>query len=184
MLTRHLTAAVQDALSDTPAVLLVGARQVGKSTLAQLTQPGRPVLTFDDLDTLTAALSDPQGFVAGLPGAVTLDEIQRVPGLFLPLKAAIDRQRTAGRFLLTGSANVLTLPAVADSLAGRLEVLTLWPLSQGELGGQQEHFIDLAFGDTSPPLPLTGLPEVPAAGRLPGGPGTHPGPPPGIFPPT
>lgn len=166
MLPRFLATALQDALTDTPAVLLVGARQVGKSTLTRLVHPGRAALTFDDLDTLAAAQSDPQGFVAGLPGTVTLDEVQRAPGLFLPLKAAIDRQRTAGRFLLTGSANVLTLPTVADSLAGRLEVLTLWPLSQGELEGQPERFIDLAFGDAPPPLTLSGLPESELLTRL------------------
>ena len=166
MLTRSLTHALQDALSDTPAVLLIGARQVGKSTLTRLTQPDRPVFTMDDLDTLAAATADPQGFVAGLPAQVTLDEIQRAPGLFLPIKAAIDRQRQQGRFLLTGSANVLTLPAVADSLAGLLEVLTLWPLSQGELLSQQERFIDLAFSQDVPPLRLPILPEADLLSRL------------------
>ena len=80
---------------------------MGKSTLIRLAQPGRPILTLDDLGVLSAAQSDPQGFVAGLPEAVTIHEIQRAPGLFLPLKAAIDRDGQPGRFLLTGSANVL-----------------------------------------------------------------------------
>jgi uncharacterized protein len=171
MLPRFLTSALLDALSDTPAVLLVGARQVGKSTLTQLAQPDRVSLTLDDLSVLSAAQGDAQGFVTGLPKTVTLDEIQRAPGLFLPIKAAIDQGRQhglsqPGRFLLTGSANVLTLPAVADSLAGRLEVLTLWPLSQGEIEGQQERFIDLAFGEDSPPLTLPGLPETELLPRL------------------
>jgi uncharacterized protein len=166
MFTRFLTPALQAALTDTPAVLLVGARQVGKSTLTRLAQPGRTVLTLDDLDTLSAAQLDPQGFVAGLPREVTLDEIQRAPELFLPIKAAIDRDRQPGRFLLTGSANVLTLPAVADSLAGRLEVLTLWPLSQGELEGTQERLIDLAFSEAAPPLNMPVLPESELIARL------------------
>lgn len=166
MFTRHLTPALRDALTDTPAVLLVGARQVGKSTLTRLVGPERLLLTLDDLDTLSAATLDPQGFVSGLPAQVTLDEIQRAPGLFLPLKASIDRHRQAGRFLLTGSANVLTLPAVADSLAGRLEVLTLWPLSQGEIEGRRERFIDLAFGETASPLTLDALPEAELLIRL------------------
>ena len=171
MLPRFLTGALLDALSDTPAVLLVGARQVGKSTLTRLAQPGRASLTLDDLGVLSAARSDPQGFVTGLPETVTLDEIQRAPGLFLPIKASIDQGRLQGagqpgRFLLTGSADTLTLPAVADSLTGRLEVLTLWPLSQGEIGGQQERFIDLAFGEEGPPLNLSGLPEQELIARL------------------
>lgn len=137
MHARHLTPLLADALSDTPVVLLNGARQSGKSTLVQslpesVTSPRR-YLTLDDAAVLNAALSDPGGFIAGLQGPVTLDEVQRAPGLFLPIKAAVDRQRQPGRFLLTGSADVLLLPAVADSLAGRMEVLTLWPLSCAEV---------------------------------------------------
>ena len=150
MLTRHLTQPLTDALSDTPVVLVVGARQVGKSTLAHTADPGRTELTLDDLGVLAAAQGDPAGFVAGQAGPVLIDEVQRAPELFLPIKAAVDRTRTPGRFLLTGSANVLTLPRLADSLAGRLEVLHLWPLSQGELSGLRDAFIDAAFGDALP----------------------------------
>ena len=103
MLTRFLTPALLDALSDTPAVLLVGARQVGKSTLTRLAQPDRVSLTLDDLGVLSAARSDPQGFVTGLPETVTLDEIQRAPGLFLPIKASIDQGRSRGRACRAGS---------------------------------------------------------------------------------
>ena len=85
---------------------------------------------------LRAAKSDPAGFINALQGPVTLDEVQRAPELFLPIKAAVDRQRTPGRFLLTGSADVLLLPGIADSLAGRMEVLSLWPLSSAELADQ------------------------------------------------
>lgn len=92
-------------------------------------------LTLDNASVLSAAREDPQGFVQGLEGPVVLDEVQRAPELFLPIKAAVDQDTRAGRFLLTGSANVLLLPQLADSLAGRMEILTLWPFSQGELAG-------------------------------------------------
>jgi len=125
-----------DALLDTPVVLINGARQTGKSTLVQGLQsvdaPPRRYLTLDDPVVLQAAQSDPAGFVNGLQGPVTLDEVQRAPGLFLSIKAAVDRDRQPGRFLLTGSADVMLLPGVADSLAGRIEVLSLWPLSSAE----------------------------------------------------
>ena len=131
---RHITPLLTDALADTPVVLINGARQSGKSTLAQAASgPPRKYLTLDDAAVLNAATSDPVGFINALQGSVTLDEVQRAPELFLAIKAAVDRQRTPGRFLLTGSANVLLLPHVADSLAGRMEVLSLWPLSSAEI---------------------------------------------------
>lgn len=137
MFTRHLEPLLEEALADTPVVLLNGARQTGKSTLAQAVaaRDGRRYLTLDDRVVLAAARSDPAGFVAGLTGPVVMDEIQRAPELFLDIKAAVDRERTPGRFLLTGSANVLLLPNLADSLAGRMEILTLWSMSQAELAG-------------------------------------------------
>ncbi len=137
MYTRHISHLLSTALSDTPVVLVNGARQTGKSTLVQspLVQSVSPrqYLTLDDVSVLNAATSDPVGFINGLQSSVTLDEVQRAPGLFLAIKAAVDRERRPGRFLLTGSANVLLLPDIADSLAGRMEVLTLWPLSCAEL---------------------------------------------------
>lgn len=137
MYTRHIANLLNDALSDTPVVLVNGARQSGKSTLVQSalvqSMAQRRYLTLDDVSVLNAATSDPVGFINGLQGPVTLDEVQRAPGLFLAIKAAIDRQRIPGQFLLTGSANVLMLPNMADSLAGRMEILTLWPLSCAEL---------------------------------------------------
>ncbi len=145
MHTRHITPLLRDALADTPVVLVNGARQTGKSTLVQsLSAPAagasgsapatpRRYLTLDDTVVLRAAQSDPAGFINGLQGPVTLDEVQRAPELFLPIKAAVDRERTSGRFLLTSSADVLLLPGIADSLAGRMEVLSLWPLSSAEL---------------------------------------------------
>jgi len=136
MHNRHVATLLQSALDDTPVVVINGARQSGKSTLAKLqkAQSGLPrrYLTLDDAVVLNAAKSDPSGFIAALDGPVTLDEIQRAPELFLPIKAAVDRQRQPGRFLLTGSADVLLLPGLADSLAGRMQVLSLWPLSCAE----------------------------------------------------
>lgn len=138
MFPRHIQPRLTDALADTPVVLLNGARQTGKSTLVQAlaADAGRRYLTLDDRVVLAAAKNDPTGFIAGLSGPVALDEIQRAPELFLDIKAAVDRDRSPGRFLLTGSANVLLLPTLADSLAGRMEIINLWPLSAGEIAHQ------------------------------------------------
>lgn len=144
------------ALTDTPVVLLHGARQVGKSTLAQEIASGphrARYLTLDDAAVLAAAKSDPAGFIHNLAEPVVIDEVQRVPELFVSIKAAVDRDRRPGRFLLTGSANVLLLPKLSESLAGRMEVLSLWPLSQGEIIGEIEDFIDRVFAPKLSPLP-------------------------------
>jgi predicted AAA+ superfamily ATPase len=157
MYPRNLTALLREALDDRPVVLLNGARQVGKSTLVQsltgnLTGMDRAqYFTLDDATVLAAVTRDPAGFVAGLAGPVILDEVQRAPELFLALKAAVDRDRRPGRFLLTGSANVYVLPRVSESLAGRMEILTLWPLSQGEIEGRVEGFVDALFARTLAP---------------------------------
>lgn len=137
MFPRHIQPLIEAALADTPVVLINGARQTGKSTLVQaVSQNGkRRYLTLDDRAVLAAAKSDPTGFIAGLEGNVAIDEVQRAPELFLDIKASVDHRREAGRFLLTGSANVLLLPTLADSLAGRMEVLSLWPLSSAEMAG-------------------------------------------------
>ena len=116
---------------------------------SEVTGQERQYLTFDDPGILAAARRDPNGFVAGLNASVTLDEIQHIPELFLVIKAAIDRDRQPGRFLLTGSANVTLLPKLSESLAGRMELLTLWPLSQGEIRGIQENFVDTMFSEKS-----------------------------------
>lgn len=155
MFTRHLTPALLSALSDSPVVFLNGPRQSGKSTLVQSLAAGAHrarYMTLDDLTVLSAARGDPQGFLAGLDGPVILDEVQRAPELFLALKAEVDRDRRPGRFLLTGSASVTVLPQLSDALVGRMEILTLWPLSQGEVEGVNEGFIDALFEpDLSPP---------------------------------
>lgn len=136
------------ALADTPVVLVHGARQTGKSTLVRrIAEAEHPAtyVTLDDAVVLAAALGDAQGFLGGLSGSVVIDEVQRAPGLLLAIKAAVDRQRTPGRFLLTGSAHVLQLPRLSETLTGRMEIHTLWPLSQGELARRRETFLDRLF---------------------------------------
>jgi len=177
MIHRHITDQLLQALADTPAVLINGARQTGKSTLAQvpeLTRQGRQYLTFDDPGVLAAAKQDPVGFIAGLSTPVTLDEVQHAPELFPAIKMAIDRKRDPGRFLLTGSANVLLLPRLSESLAGRMELLTLWPFSQGEINGVKEGFVDALFAKVpgwssakASDLPRDGLLEKVLAGGYP-----------------
>jgi uncharacterized protein len=150
MFERFLQPFLSDALTDTPVVLLVGARQVGKSTLTQQLKNSKfqpNYYTFDDPTLLVAAKTNPSGFLDSIKTPVVFDEIQRVPELFLPIKMRVDKNREAGSFLLTGSANVLLMPNIADSLAGRIEILNLRPLSQGEIVGNREDFIDWVCGD-------------------------------------
>ncbi|HVZ44779.1 MAG TPA: ATP-binding protein [Ramlibacter sp.] len=137
--------ALRSALGDTPVVLLHGPRQSGKTSLAQsICQPmGYGYLTFDDDNLAAAARADPVGFVADLPARMVLDEVQRVPQIFTSLKAAVDRDRVPGRFLLTGSSNVLLLPNLADSLAGRMEAVRLHPLAQCEIERGRGGFLEL-----------------------------------------
>lgn len=153
MLKRSLEARLRAALADTPVVMLVGARQTGKSTLATALVDGGEAsyFTFDEPDVLSAVRADPVRFVAELGRTAVLDEVQRVPEVFLPIKASVDRDRRPGRFLLTGSANPLFVPEVAEALAGRMEVLTLWPFSQAELEQRSARsFIRLLFGTQEP----------------------------------
>ncbi len=153
-LVRHLARPMAAGLRDRPVVLLNGARQTGKTTLVRELLAGlrrTRYLTFDDAPVLAAARADPAGFVAGLRDSVVLDEIQRAPELFVALKAAVDRDRRPGRFLLTGSANVLLLPRLSESLAGRMEIHTLRGLSQGEFDGRREGFVDAVFARSFTP---------------------------------
>lgn len=139
------------ALTDTPVVAINGARQVGKSTLArQLWQrAGGQLVTLDDAAQRDAALADPRGFVERrLDGPLIIDEVQRAPELFRAVKAEVDRDRRPGRFILTGSTRLLSEPGFADALVGRVEVVELWPLSQGELLGQKDSFVERVFDGT------------------------------------
>ncbi len=169
---RWLAGRVQEALDDTPVVAIVGPRQAGKSTLvAGITaeRSGWTSWTLDDLDVLERAQADPAALIAGATGPVAIDEIQRAPHLLLAIKAAVDRDRRPGRFLVTGSADVFTLPRYGDALTGRVEVAPLRPFSQGELEGVREDFTAWAFGDTAPPVhrPIQDLAERVLQGGFP-----------------
>lgn len=149
---RRAEETVRDALADTRVVVLHGPRQSGKSTLARAIGSsirGAVYLTFDDERTRSAALADPSEFVRR-DGLAVLDEIQRVPEVLLAIKSNVDRDPRPGRFLLTGSAHVLSLPRLADSLAGRIELVPLLPLSRGEILRRRETFVDRAFASDLP----------------------------------
>jgi predicted AAA+ superfamily ATPase len=172
-LPRALAATVRSALADTPVVCLLGPRQCGKTTLARALAPRFGYVTFDDVDALALARSDPNGFLAALPDPVILDEIQRVPELLRALKLSVDRDRRPGRFLLTGSANLLLLPKLGDSLAGRMAIIELQPLTVAEQerapGGFLSAWLDGKLkpslaADLQPPVPLDLAARVIAGG--------------------
>ena len=149
---RQIEPRLVEALADSPAVLIHGPRQCGKTTLARMvgSTRGYRYVTFDDDVVRDAAQDDPLGFAGGLPERVILDEVQRAPSLFSALKLEIDRRRTPGRFLLTGSTHVLLVPRLSDSLAGRLETLRLHPLAQCELEQHGSGFLDALFSGELP----------------------------------
>lgn len=138
---RHMAKAVRTALADTPVVCLLGPRQCGKSTLAQAIEPGRAYVTLDEDRYFQLATHDPDGFVTRLPQTVILDEVQRVPALMTSIKRAVDRDRKPGRFLLTGSADLLLVPGLSDSLAGRMEIVNLQPLTEAEKKRHEGDFL-------------------------------------------
>jgi uncharacterized protein len=142
---RFSTKRVAIALTDTPVVMLIGPRQCGKTTLVrQFVDKEREYVTLDDDTVLEAARSDPAGFIRGFD-LVTIDEVQRAPELLRAIKRSVDSDRRAGRFLLTGSANILTLPQVSESLAGRMEIVNLMPISRAEIAGKKPAFLKAAF---------------------------------------
>lgn len=177
MLKRQLMPHLRDALDDTPVTMLVGPRQSGKSTLVQALADERDDTRYVSLDrglNLSGARDDPAAFIAGDERTLIIDEVQRAPDLLLEIKAAVDNDRRPGRFVLTGSADVLSLPRVAETLAGRMEVLRLWPLSQGEIEGRRDGFLDaLLAGDaaglaaSAEPLDRSDLAERVEAGGYP-----------------
>lgn len=145
---------VSEALTDTRVVMLMGARQVGKSTLAkQIVREDHPAATvnLDEQPAREAALADPEGFVAGLQRPVLIDEVQRGgPDLFLAIKSRVDEDLSPGQFLLTGSANVLRVRKVWEALTGRVEIVKLNPLTQAEIEGSTVNVVDLAFAGEPP----------------------------------
>jgi predicted AAA+ superfamily ATPase len=154
MIERALTRDIDAALEDTPVVLVVGPRQSGKSTLVEAIAESRGGATYKTLDnalTLALARDDPEDFVASAgDGLLIVDEVQRAPDLLLAIKASVDRDRRPGRFVLTGSADVLMLPNVSETLAGRMEILRLWPLTQAEIEGRPGGLVEsLLTGDLS-----------------------------------
>ena len=146
LLARHAEASVTEALTDSRVVLVTGARQSGKSTLVGLVAKGRNA-EWRNLDTATtrgAAIADPAGFVDSAE-LMVIDEIQRAPELLLAIKEEVDTDPRPGRYLLTGSARVLGLRGLPDTLPGRTETIELWPLSQGEIDDTSDRFVDVVF---------------------------------------
>ncbi len=144
---RHIEPRLKEALKDSPVVLIQGSRQCGKTTLAQAIERSADYkyLTFDDENTRIQAVEDPLNFVNSLSERVILDEAQRAPEIFSSIKLSVDRDRTAGRFILTGSVNLLQTMQIKESLAGRMDILRLHPFSQNELQQTTPQFPDLLF---------------------------------------
>ena len=162
---RFAETALVEALTDSPVVLIHGPRQCGKSTLARMLgdKRGYTYTSFDDEVMREAAETDPIGFVDALPERAILDEVQRVPTLFTSLKSAVDRDRQPGRFLLTGSSNVLLVPRLSDSLAGRMAIQRLHPFAQCERTGKPSVFLDHLFTADFPARKMARLKdELPA----------------------
>ena len=175
MIARALEPRVLEALEDTRVVVVLGARQAGKSTLVQQIardRLGAKILTLDDAATRDAAITDPTGFVADHGTPVVIDELQRAPDLLLAITAQVDRDPRPGQYLLTGSANILTAPTIADALAGRTEYLRLGPFTQSELAGTGNTFVSDILDGRWPRVPGRGVgrsayAEIVAAGGYP-----------------
>ena len=160
---RSLEPVIREALADTPVVCVLGPRQCGKTTLVQQLAPDRAFVSLDEHNYHQTALADPAGFVASLPDDVTLDEVQRAPALLPAIKRAVDQDRRPGRFVLTGSANLLLVPTVTESLAGRMEMAQLHPLTESEKACAPGHFLsDLLNGAIEPGIRPDATPEGPS----------------------
>lgn len=155
LIPRNIEPEVRDILESSRAAAVLGPRQAGKSTLAGELQRAGLVphyYNLDDEETRKAALADADGFAADIERPAVIDEVQRAPGLLLAIKQVLDASDARGQFLITGSANVLTSRAVADALPGRVEYVSLWPLSQGEIGGERDVFVDRILAADPPRL--------------------------------
>jgi len=171
MYERFVKNRINEALVDTRVVFISGPRQSGKTTLAtEIAANEIPFFTLDDATVLAAASEDPVGFLRGLDRAI-IDEVQRAPDLLLAIKAEVDQDKRPGRFLLTGSANIMTIPRIADSLAGRMEVVKLLPLSRSEIESKRSTFLENVFNGISPTVEKTilgdDLMEIVLAGGYP-----------------
>jgi predicted AAA+ superfamily ATPase len=151
---RKIAAYINLAMKDTPVVMINGPRQSGKTTLVQQHTPSLPYYTLDDDNILNSALQDPIGFIKRIDRGI-IDEIQRVPELLRAIKLSVDQNRQPGRFLITGSANLLALPRIGDSLAGRMEILTLLPLSLSEIERRENQFLTLAQTQNWPTVTMS-----------------------------
>lgn len=147
MYPRFLRDVLQHRLRFFPVILLVGPRQSGKTTLTKTLGKELGILyaSFDDINNLIGVQLDPIGFLENQKKPLILDEVQRAPEIFLPIKVDVDNNRFPGRYILTGSANPLLIPKVGDALTGRMAICNMWPLSQGEILGVKERFLDRLF---------------------------------------
>jgi hypothetical protein len=174
LIPRHIRPLLVEVLGEARIACLLGPRQSGKSTLVRaVTADEHPAayLTLDDPATLALAREDPTSFVAGSE-RLAIDEIQRAPDLMLAIKQVVDRDQSRGRFLITGSANIITHPRIADALPGRVDYLTLWPFSQGELAERVPTFLEKAFagdlpGLEDPPVGRAGYADIVVRGGFP-----------------
>jgi uncharacterized protein len=159
MYKRNIYDQLFQTIDESPVVFIKGARQSGKTTLVSEICKQKPYsfVTFDDFFTLANAENDPSGFVEGLEKPAAIDEVQRAPKIFLPIKKDVDKNRHPGRYLLTGSANPLVVPKLSDSLAGRMQFIHLWPLSQGEIRGIKEDFVDRIFKEGKVHFPFEAI---------------------------
>jgi predicted AAA+ superfamily ATPase len=153
VIERQIRPRVAGALRDTRVVMVMGARQVGKSTLCEAIAEGEhpaETVSMDERGTRQTAQADPAGFLAGFDGPVFIDEVQRAPDLILAIKQVVDRDQQPGQFLLSGSANILASRKVQEALTGRIELLRLWPFAQAELEGGAGNLIDALFDGRVP----------------------------------
>jgi predicted AAA+ superfamily ATPase len=168
MIERKIEGALGAALADTRVVLLNGARQTGKSTLARAVADSRKAsyLSLDDPAVLGLARSDPYALVAHHEGLQVIDEVQLAPGLFPAIKRIVDANPQPGQFLLTGSANIFLLPNLSESLAGRMEILPMHPFSQSELANSAGNLVDQLFSGTNFSLASGAIDRLDVCGRL------------------
>jgi len=150
MIRRNIMGSIETAMTDTPVVLLHGARQTGKSTLVKYLikdKTNAEYVTLDDTATLSSAVNDPAGFIDNSKRIFVIDEVQKAPQIFSTIKLFADKNRKPGKFILTGSANNLLIPRLSDHLVGRMEIITMYPFSKGEMNGEKEAFIDQVFSE-------------------------------------